>query len=98
MKIRVERQSFMGFAMALFVFSLMAYQSSHRLFEHHDDEEGEHEECSLCDWQFAPIEACAFIVAPIHIAIYNCAYSPEFTEQINSFDLYSLVGRGPPLV
>ncbi|MEN9947686.1 MAG: hypothetical protein RL106_509 [Bacteroidota bacterium] len=96
MKIRVERQSFMGFAMALFVFSLMAYQSSHRLFEHHDDEEGEHEECSLCDWQFAPVEACAFIIAPINIAIYNCAYSTEFTEQVSSFTLFSFDGRGPP--
>jgi hypothetical protein len=97
MKIRVERHSFMGFAMALFVFSLMAYQSSHRLFEHQDGEDEEHEECSLCDWQFAPIEACLFIQTPVNIAIYSCVYSPVFSEQVSSWDLFSFDGRGPPM-
>lgn len=96
MKIRVERHSILGIAMALFVFSLMAYQSSHRFFEHHDDEEGEHEECSLCDWQFAPIETARAVEVQLFTNEFITIFEFSFTDKLVSNHYISLVGRGPP--
>ncbi len=97
MKIRVERHSFMGLAMALFVLSLMAYQSSHRFFEHHDEGEDEHEECSLCDWQFAPIETAHTIEVRILSNDFSTIFEFSFADKLVSNHHISLVGRGPPM-
>ena len=98
MKIRIERLSFMGFTMALFVLSLMAYQSSHRLFEHHDEGEAEHEECSMCDWQFAPVESGLIFRVPLISVQQSIDHTSEVLAGEVVSPIFSFDGRGPPMV
>jgi hypothetical protein len=95
-KIKAQGHSILGIALALFVMALMSFQSAHRCLEHHDAEEEEHEECGLCQWDFAPVETIGFVFyVSAHFTPEMSHFASVVLDEVQNAHA-SFDGRGPP--
>jgi hypothetical protein len=94
---RWNKLSVVSTTLVLFIFGLMLFQSAHRMLEHH---EGAHhsEECSVCHWQFAPLEAGEIVTVEFHEVCIPAAPRTLYQESSVNWKNDTTGGRGPPFL